>query len=73
MRSWLTIPLSPEMATFIPPTRREHGLIIVALRVEGTTASMDLQVEDVLYTLNRKMIDTFQGLRKAALYGLHKS
>jgi S1-C subfamily serine protease len=47
----------------IPPTRKDHGLVIVALTAEGKATSIDLQVGDVLYTLNRKAIDSVQGLR----------
>jgi serine protease Do len=59
----IAVPLSPEVAKLIPPTRREHGLVVVALTAEGKAASMDLQVGDVLYTLNRNVIDSVQGLR----------
>jgi hypothetical protein len=60
----IAVPLSPEVAKLIPPTRMEHGLVVVALTAEGKAASMDLQVGDVLYTLNRNVIDSVQGLRE---------
>jgi len=59
----IAVPLSPEVEKLIPPTRGEQGLVIVALTAEGKATSMDLQVGDVLYTLNRKVIDSVQRLR----------
>jgi serine protease Do len=60
---FIAVPLSPEVAKLVPPTRRPKGLVIVALTAEGKAASVDLQVGDVLYTLNHKEIDSVQGLR----------
>jgi S1-C subfamily serine protease len=59
----IAVPLTGEVAKLIPSTRMAHGLLIVALTAEGKAAAPDFEVGDVLYTINRKEIDSVQALR----------
>lgn len=58
------IPLSPEVAKLLPPTRKPTGLVIVALTAGGKGTLLDFQVGDVLYSINRTPIGTLSELRK---------
>ncbi len=60
----IAVPLSPEVAKLLPPTRMPRGLVIVALTATGKGATLDLQVGDVLYAINRKPIESVQTLRE---------
>jgi serine protease Do len=59
----IAVPLSPEIANLIPPTRMSKGLLIVALTPGGESAILDLQVGDVVYALNETLIDSPHELR----------
>ena len=59
----IAVPLSPEIAKLIPPTRRPQGLVVVALTAGGQGAALDLQVDDVLYALNGKQLVSLEMLR----------
>jgi serine protease Do len=59
----IVVPLTGEVARLIPQTRMAHGLLIVALTAEGKATALDFEVGDVLYTINRKQIDSVQTLR----------
>jgi serine protease Do len=59
----IVVPLSPTMSVLIPPTRMPSGLFIVAVTSATHGVTPDLQTGDVLYTLNRKPIDSIATLR----------
>jgi S1-C subfamily serine protease len=59
----IAVPLSPEVAKLMPPTRQLSGLVIVALTAGGKAASLDFQVGDVLYELNWKPIASVAAMR----------
>ena len=59
----IAVPLSPEIANLIPPTRMPQGLVIVALTAGGKGATLDLQVGDVLYAMNGKTLPSLEALR----------
>jgi serine protease Do len=59
----IAVPLSPEIANLIPQTRMPQGLVIVALTAGGKGATLDLQVGDVLYTMNGKPLPSLEALR----------
>lgn len=59
----IAVPLSPQIAKLIPPTRRPQGLVVVALTAGGQGGPLDLQVGDVLYALNGKPLASLEALR----------
>jgi serine protease Do len=59
----IAVPLSPEVAKLLPPTRMPQGLVIVALTAGGKGATLDLQVGDVLYAMNGKPLASLETLR----------
>jgi serine protease Do len=59
----IAVPLSPDIAKLLPPTRMPQGLVIVALTAGGKGATLDLQVGDVLYAMNGKPLPTLEALR----------
>jgi len=59
----IAVPLSPEIAKLLPPTRMPQGLVIVALTAGGKGATLDLQVGDVLYAMNGKPLASLETLR----------
>jgi serine protease Do len=59
----IAVPLSPEIAKLLPPTRMPQGLVIVALTAGGKGATLDLQVGDVLYAMNGKPLASLEALR----------
>jgi serine protease DegQ len=60
----VAIPLSSEVAKLLPLTRKQSGLVVVALTAGGKAALLDFQVGDVLYSINRTPITTVSELRK---------
>jgi serine protease Do len=59
----IAVSLSPEIANLMPPTRMSKGIVIVALTPGGESAILDLQVGDIVYAFNQKLIDSPQTLR----------
>lgn len=60
----VAIPLSSEVAKLLPLTRKQSGLVVVALTAGGKAALLDFQVGDVLYSINRTPVTTVSELRK---------